>query len=89
MHIPALCCKHLLNSASPFRVYHLSDSPFTWQVICSAEHKETDWRETTWRALTEQFPELIELNNIPAEMNVMMQRGVDSGKWYDFHFNKE
>lgn len=90
MHTPALCCKHLFNSTeSPFRAYHISSSPFLWQVACTAQHQESDWHETTWERLTEQFPELAELNSIPSEMNVMMQRGIDSGKWYDFHLDAQ
>lgn len=88
MQTPARCCKHLLNNAEqPFRVYHISNAAFVWQVICASSHEETDMQETTWEKLLEQFPQLVELKDIPAEMNVMMQRGKNSGKWYDFHLD--
>ena len=81
-----LCCRHLLEEAGLFRVYHLATQSPVWRFTCREEHMEDDLVESTLGEMLRRFPETGELADIPGTLNVMFQRGVNSGKWYDFHF---
>lgn len=82
---PVFVCQHILNGASLFRVYHLPKEKTVWHMLCKEHHIEADQRESTLQAMLEICPEIAELSDMPQDTKVMLQRGVDSGKWYDFH----
>jgi hypothetical protein len=85
-----LICKHLLNDANLFQVYHnFSFSPeivSKWLITCNGQHCiDEDFVEIKMAEACERFPEINELLDIPDDMEVMFQKGNNSGKWYDFH----
>ncbi|SCW84383.1 hypothetical protein SAMN04487970_106524 [Paenibacillus tianmuensis] len=86
---PVLICQHLLDGADLFRVYHLPNEECNWQMICMDNHEKSDMVVTTLAKAYELYPEIGELLDVPDDMTVMFQKGKNSGKWYDFHFDKD
>lgn len=86
---PILVCQHLLNNAGLFQVYHLPNETYKWQMVCMGEHDRSHMTEITLAEACELFPEIEQLLDTPDDMEIMFQKGINSGRWYDFHFEKK
>ena len=82
---PVSVCRHLLDGAALFRVYHLPEEKCVWHLVCESNHQTSDRVQITLAKAYELFPEIGELAGVPKNMKVMLQKGKNSGKWYDFH----
>lgn len=82
---PVLLCRHLLEGAPLFRVYHLPGEDPKWHLLCrESEHFLAEGVRSTLGETLRRFPEIAELAGIPADQRLMLQRGQVSGHWIDF-----
>jgi hypothetical protein len=78
-------CKHLQGGAKLHWVHHVPKEEHVWQLTCAEEHQSSDMNKITLAEASKLFPEIIELADVPEDMSVSFKRGINSGKWYDFH----
>ena len=82
-----LICRHLLGGDQLHWVHHFPNEENTWSLMCGVEHQRSEMEEKSIVEVTKLFPEVNELMETPRDMDVSFKKGINSGKWYDFHRN--
>jgi len=85
---PVWICRHVIDGARLDWVHHVPEELYVWQLTCKDTYDLSDMVEITLAEASRLFLEIIELADVPQDMEVSFKKGITSGKWYDFHPKK-